>query len=101
MAIEIRIESSWDTDDGEGRKVEVSVVERLRPSDDPIEDSRFFASGDVESLKRYLSDLIDRRQRAFMPPHARECARCGKVRAAKDEARSEFICESCRADVPG
>lgn len=96
MAIEIRIESNWDTDDGEGRRVEVSVVERTRPSDDPVEDSRFFATGDIEALKRYVSELLDRRQRAFTPPRMRECLRCHRPRPT-EETGDRFVCSDCRS----
>jgi hypothetical protein len=94
MAIEIRIESAWDTDDGEGRRVEVSVAERERPSEDPLEGSRYFASGDVDALKRYLCDLIDRKASLFSGPRRRECGRCGKVVDTED-AGSRFVCGEC------
>jgi hypothetical protein len=94
MAIEIRIESTWDTDDGEGRRVEVSVAERQRPSEDPLEGSRYFASGDVEALKRYLCELVDRKSSLFVGPRRRECGSCGKVVDTKDDA-SPFLCGDC------
>ncbi|HSF18883.1 MAG TPA: hypothetical protein VLK65_25385 [Vicinamibacteria bacterium] len=94
MAIEIRLESSWDTDDGEGRTVEVSVTARRHPSEDPAEDSRYFASGDVEAIKRHLCELVDRRHGDFAGERQRECARCGRV--SPTEARGpEFVCPSC------
>lgn len=95
MAIEIRIESTWDTDDGEGRLVEVSVAERRRPSEDPLEGSRYFASGDVAALKRYVSELIDRKRSLFMGPPRRECARCAKVEDTEDDD-PRFLCADCR-----
>lgn len=95
MAIEIRVESTWDTDDGEGRLVEVSVAERRRPSEDPLEGSRYFASGDVASLKRYLSELIDRKRSLFMGPPRRECAACGKVADTEDDS-PRFVCGECK-----
>jgi hypothetical protein len=94
MAIEIRIESAWDTDDGEGRRVEVSVAERERPSEDVLEGSRYFASGDVDALKRYLCDLIDRKASLFAGPPRRECGKCGKVVDAED-AGPRFVCGEC------
>jgi hypothetical protein len=94
MAIEIRIESTWDTDDGEGRLVEVSVAERERPSEDPLEGSRYFASGDVEALKQYLCDLLDRKASLFVGPRRRECGGCGKVVETED-AGSPFVCGQC------
>ena len=96
MAIEIRIESAWDTDDGEGRRVEVSVAERESPSEDVLEGSRYFASGDVDALKRYLCDLIDRKTSLFAGPRRRECLRCGKV-VDTEEAGPEFACRECEA----
>jgi hypothetical protein len=95
MAIEIRIESTWDTDDGEGRRVEVTVSERLHPADDPLEDSRYFASGDVEKLKLYLAELIERKRTLFLDPDLRECVRCGKVRSTKERG-TDFVCDRCR-----
>jgi hypothetical protein len=95
MAIEIRIESTWDTDDGEGRLVEVSVAERERPSEDPLEASRYFASGDVEALKRYLSELLDRKSSLFVGPRRRECASCGKVVDTEDDD-PRFLCAECK-----
>ncbi|MGH9319455.1 MAG: hypothetical protein ACRD21_28225 [Vicinamibacteria bacterium] len=95
MAIEIRIESTWDTDDGEGRRVEVTVAERRHPAEDPLEDTRYFASGDVETLKRYLCDLLDRKQPLFLGPPRRECGRCGNIVDTEDRV-PEFLCENCR-----
>jgi hypothetical protein len=95
MAIEIRIESTWDTDDGEGRRVEVTVSERRHPADDPLEHSRYFASGDVEKLKAYLSELIERKKTLFLDPHLRECARCATV-SSTEEPGVEFVCDRCR-----
>jgi len=94
MAIEIRIESTWDTDDGEGRRVEVSVAERRTPSEDPLEGSRYFASGDVAALKRYLCELVDRKSSLFVGPHRRECASCGTVLETED-TDSRFVCRDC------
>jgi hypothetical protein len=96
MAIEIRIESTWDTDDGEGRRIEVTVAERERPSDDPLEGARYFASGDLEALKRFLQEIIDRKAALFMGPPRRECSRCGKVIDTGD-GRSPFVCAACLA----
>jgi hypothetical protein len=95
MAIEIRIESTWDTDDGQGRRVEVTVVERRHPAEDPLEHSRYFASGDVEDLKRYLSELIDRKATFFVGPKSRECSRCRTVQLTEERA-AEVLCASCR-----
>jgi hypothetical protein len=96
MAIEIRIESSWDVDDGEGRRVEVTVAERRRPEEDPLEHSRYFASGDVEKLGRYLCRLLEEKRSLFLDPDRRECDRCGKV-ASTAERGPEFVCSDCRS----
>lgn len=95
MAIEIRIESSWETDDGEGRKVEVSVSGRAHPSEDLWEDSRWFAGGDLESLKGYLCRLVESKAHWFLGREERECQRCGRVLRAESQA-SVFYCRSCR-----
>jgi hypothetical protein len=94
MAIEIRVESNWDTDDGEGRRVEVTVLERKHPSEDPTEDTRYFASGDLEALKTYLSTLIDRKSDSFVEPDRRECIRCHRVVASTSRAPA-FVCPEC------
>lgn len=93
MAIEIRIESSWETDDGEGRTIEVATVERDRPGDDPIEDSRWFAGGDLEALKRYLADLVDRKADRFLGRDRWECPECSRV--VTTSATSELVCPIC------
>jgi ribosomal protein S27AE len=95
MAIEIRIESTWDTDDGEGRRVEVSVAERQRPSEDPLEGSLYFASGDVAALKQHLCDLLDRKASLFVGPRRRECPSCGKVVDTENDA-PRFLCADCQ-----
>lgn len=64
--VRIVIESGWDTGDGEGRTVEVTVVERHLPSEDPLESTRYFAPDDVESLKRYVARLIDEKAPLFV-----------------------------------
>lgn len=94
MAIEIRVESSWETDDGEGRKVEVLVSERNNPWDDPREDFRWFAGGDLERLKRYLCRLIDERAESFLGRDARECARCRRL-VRTDSRAPDFCCTGC------
>jgi hypothetical protein len=94
MAIEIRIESTWDTDDGEGRLVEVSFAERRTPSEDPLEGSRYFASGDVVALKAYLCDLLDRKATSFVGPRRRECTGCARVLETEDTA-PRFLCRDC------
>jgi hypothetical protein len=97
MAIEIRVESSWETDDGEGRKVEVLVSERQNPWDDPREDSRWFAGGDLIPLKDYLSRVIDERAESFLGRDTRECLRCHRV--FRTEIRDpDFFCRGC---LPG
>jgi len=64
--VAIHIESGWDTDDGEGRTVEVTVVERRLPSDDPLESTRYFSADDVDALKRYVLRLIDEKSSLFV-----------------------------------
>ena len=99
MAIEIRIESSWETDDGEGRSIEVSTSERGHPGEDPSEDSQWFAGGDLTELKRYLSDLVDRKAELFLGRNRRECARCSRV-VNTDSPKSRFLCEDCASSPP-
>lgn len=96
MAIEIRIESSWDTDDGEGRSIEVTVCERRHPAEDPVEDTRYFAGGDLEALKRYLTNLLDRKAGSFHERSRRECERCGLV-LETGSLDSSFLCAECAA----
>jgi len=96
MSIEIHVESSWETDDGEGRKVEVLVSERRNPWDDPREDSRWFAGGDLASLKRYLCRLIDERAESFLGRESRECTHCRRL-VPTDSREPEFYCAGCLA----
>jgi hypothetical protein len=96
MAIEIRIESTWDTDDGEGRRIEVTVAERERPSDDPLEGTHYFASGDLDALKHFLTEVIDRKAAFFAGPPRRECSRCRSVVDTGDRG-SPFVCAECLA----
>jgi hypothetical protein len=94
MAIEIRIESSWETDDGEGRTIEVATLERGEPAEDPVEDSRWFAGGDLEALKRYLTELVDRKAFRFLGRDRRECPACSRV-ITTDSTATEFRCPDC------
>jgi hypothetical protein len=94
MAIRIDIESSWETDDGEGRRVEVSVAERSHPGEDPLEDSYWFAGGDLERLKHFIGDLIDEKAELFLGRELRECARCRRVFHWR--ADPELTCNDCQ-----
>ena len=94
MAIEIRIESSWHTDDGEGHSIEVSTSERSHPGEDPSEDSRWFAGGDLGELKRYLTELVDRKAECFLGRDRRECAGCSRV-VITDSPDPRFLCVDC------
>jgi protein-arginine kinase activator protein McsA len=95
MAIEIRIESSWDTDDGEGRTVEVTVCERAHPAEDPVEDTRYFAGGDREALKRYVFELVDAKWTSFHETRRRECAVCGNV-FETSATEASVTCPDCK-----
>ena len=99
MAIEIRIESSWQTDDGEGRSVEVSTSERAHPGEDPSEDSKWFAGGDLGELKRYLTELLDRKAECFLGRDRRECAHCSRV-IRTDSTDARFVCQNCTPSSP-
>lgn len=94
MAIEIRIESSWDTHDGEGRTIEVATLERDHSGEDPAEDSRWFAGGDLDALKRYLIELVDRKANRFLGRDGRECTGCSRVITTNSTA-AEFRCPDC------
>ena len=94
MSVEIRLESSWDTDDGEGRRVEITVCEHRHPSEDPREDSRFFASGDLQKIKRHLCELVDRHAAYFPDPDRRDCDGCGRLSATPSREES-YLCPEC------
>ncbi len=96
MPVEIRVECSWDTDDDEGRTVEVTTRVRHHPSEDPEEDTRHFAAGDLEQVKRYLCELVDRYRDAFVRPDRRECSQCGRV-VATSSKKEPFTCEECES----
>lgn len=65
------------------------------PWEDPLEGSRYFASGDLDSLKQYICELVDRKSSLFVGPRRRECSRCGKVVETEDTA-PRFVCGDCR-----
>lgn len=94
MAIEIRIESSWETHDGEGRTIEVATLERDHSGEDPAEDSRWFAGGDLDALKRHLIELVDRKANRFLGRDGRECTGCSRVITTNSTA-AEFRCPDC------
>lgn len=94
MPVEIRVECSWDTDDEEGRTVEVTTHVRHHPSEDPEEDTRYFAAGDLEQVKLHLCELVDRYRSAFVHPDRRECNHCGRVIATSNK-HEPFVCEEC------
>jgi hypothetical protein len=95
MAIEIHIESSWDTDDGEGRKIEVSITERVHPGDDPVEDSYWFAGGNLEQLKVFIGQLIDDKTERFMGREVRECICCHRILSKGSTTK---YCENCLSE---
>ena len=94
MAIEIRLESSWDTNDGEGRTIEVSVRWRSLPFEDPMEDSTWFAGGDLDRLKQHMGRLIDEKAESFAGRQARECTCCHRV-VKTGSFSPGFLCEGC------
>jgi hypothetical protein len=96
LAIEIRVESSWETDDGEGRSVEVSVLERRNPWEDPEEDTTWFCGGDRQRLKEFLCRLIDERAERFHGGERRECRTCGRA-TRTDSVDRDFYCSDCAA----
>ena len=73
----------------------MSFAERRTPSEDPLETSRSFASGDVEAIKEYLCDLLDRKASLFVGPRRRECAGCSTV-LETDETEPRFVCGECK-----
>ena len=94
MAIRIHIESSWDTDDGDGRRVEVSVAERSHPGEDILEDSYWFAGGDLERLKRFVCDFIDEKAELFLGRDTQECSRCHRV--FHRQSGTQSYCNDCQ-----
>ena len=99
MAIEIRVESSWDTDDGEGRTIEVSVAEREHPWEDVEESTHWFAGGDLERLKGFLCGLIDDKAARFVGAGRRECTACRQLLVTDSAKRTDaqLLCPSCRS----
>jgi hypothetical protein len=96
VAIEIRILSGWDSDDGAGRRIEVTVSERGEPWEDPSENSRWFAGGDLARLKEHLRQLIDEKAARFMGQGSRECLVCSEV-VPTASLEASFICRPCAA----
>lgn len=96
MSLEILIVA--DPEEAEVGEVEVRLLARPRPEDDPIEDSRLFAAGDREEIARCVAEWLDRRRDALGDPERRTCRRCGRIGRAGEEgdSRRPFVCGDCR-----
>ena len=96
---EIRILADPDEDDGSGRAVEVRLIARPRPDEDPLEDSRSFAAGDRERIVASVAAMLDRHASALPAPHLACCRRCDRALdpRAEGEGRQPFVCRSCQA----
>lgn len=96
MALEILIVA--DPEEAEDGEVEVRLIARRRPEDDPLEDSRFFAAGDREEIASLVAEWLDRRRDALGDSARSTCRRCSRIRSTRDEAdaRRPFVCGDCR-----
>ncbi|MDE2711134.1 MAG: MBL fold metallo-hydrolase [Acidobacteriota bacterium] len=102
--LEIRILADPDEDDGSGRTVEVRLIARPRPDEDPLEDSRLFAAGDPERIVAFVAELLERHAAALPAPRMEWCRRCDRALdpAAEGDRRRPFVCLGCqRAAVRG
>ncbi len=98
MPLEIRIVADADEDDGSGRAVEVRLSARRRADEDPLEDSRSFAAGDLAAVRDFVGRLLERNADALPSPALAACRRCDRVfdPAAGRERRRPFVCRECR-----
>lgn len=96
--LEIRILADPDEDDGSGRTVEVRLIARPRPDEDPLEDSRLFAAGDRERIVAFVAEMLERHAPALPAPRLECCRRCDRAfdPAAEGETRRPFVCRSCQ-----
>ena len=102
--LEIRILADPDEDDGSGRTVEVRLIARPRPDEDPLEDSRLFAAGDPERIVAFVAELLERHAAALPAPRMEWCRRCDRALdpVAEGDGRRPFVCLGCqRAAVRG
>ncbi len=96
--LEIRILADPDEDDGSGRTVEVRLIARPRPDEDPLEDSRLFAAGDRERIVGFVAELLERHAAALPAPRRECCRRCDRALdpMAEGDGRRPFVCGSCQ-----
>jgi len=96
--LEIRILADPDEDDGSGRTVEVRLIARPRPDEDPLEDSRLFAAGDPERIVAFVAELLERHAAALPTPRLECCRRCDRALdpMAEGDGRRPFVCRSCQ-----
>ena len=102
--LEIRILADPDEDDGSGRTVEVRLVARPRPDEDPLEDSRLFAAGDRRRIVALVAEMLERHASALPASRLECCRRCDSALdpKAESEKRRPFVCRNCqRAAVRG
>ena len=107
MPLELRIVADADEDDGSGRAVEVRLTARRRADEDPIEDSRLLAPGDLPEVLAAVEEFLERHREALPEPRRCACRRCDRVfdPEAPAEAgggdpaaarRRPFVCRGCR-----
>lgn len=96
--LEIRILADPEEDDGSGRTVEVRLIARPRPDEDPLEDSRLFAAGDRRRIVASVAELLERHTAAVPGARLECCARCDRALDPKveGETRRPFICRNCQ-----
>lgn len=96
--LEIRILADPDEDDGSGRTVEVRLIARPRPDEDPLENSRLFAAGDRERIVAFVAEMLERHAAALPAPRLKWCRRCDHVLdpTAEGEKRRPFVCRGCQ-----
>lgn len=111
MPLEVRIVADADEDDGSGRAVEVRLTARRRADEDPVEDSRLFASGDLPEVLAAVEEFVERHRDALPEPRRCACRRCDRVfdpaAAAEDDGgsaypaarRRPFVCRECREEA--
>lgn len=101
--LEIRILADPDEDDGSGRTVEVRLVARPRPDEDPLEDSRVFAAGDRKRIVAFVAEMLERHSSVLPAPRLASCRRCDRALdpKAEGEKRRPFVCRRCQRAAAG
>ena len=99
--LDIRVIADPAEQDEAGHDVEVRLTLRRRPDEDPLEDSRLFASGDPGRIAAFVAEALRRYGDALPGAGPATCGRCDRVGDpdAANERRRPFVCAECQAEA--